>query len=385
MYFKQFKDSEGCISYIFACKHTGDAAVVDPNHDLQTYLQTLEDNKFKLRYIFDTHTHADHNSLAADLAKHTGAQVAMHENCPGQRLAGKYFTDHRAVAGHLRYNSEIKVDLALKDNDKITVGHIEATVIHTPGHTSDSICLHLRKQRILFTGDTLMVGQCGRTDLPGGDSLQLYGSIFGLLAKMDDHILVCPAHDYRGNVNTTIGYEKLNNEFFKTRSEKEFVAFAEKTFGRLTPGDKIQCSINPGKDEQPAPQPIASPLMNQMCTSMEYYFRTVPAHWNLVSSRELRDSLDKPGAPLIIDVRTPREFIEGHIPNAINVEVSQLPARVVELAQYMEKPIVTVCESAVRSAYAALFLRGYGFSQVRTLENGMYAWRAEGMPMVAGA
>lgn len=386
MLFRQFKDPEGCISYIFACRHTGDAAVVDPNHDPDIYLAALTENKLKLRYIIDTHSHADHDSLSSILGERTGAQVAMHENYQAQRQAGKNFSKHQGVAGHLRHNAGLKVDYALKEGNKLMVGQIEATVLYTPGHTSDSICLHLSKQRILLTGDNLMIGQCGRTDLPGGDPRQLYHSIFDVFAKLDDHTLVCPAHDYRGNVNTTIGYEKVNNPFFKTHTEDEFVAFAEKTFGELSPGDTIQCSVAPAADAAPTPATAAgaSPLMSQMCTSMEYYFRTVPSHWNLISSQELQQFLNGPDAPLVLDVSTPQEFAEGHIPGALNIEVTQLPQMVGELAQYLEKPVVTVCASAVRSAYAALFLRGYGFSHVRTLEHGMYAWRKEALPLVTG-
>ncbi len=386
MFFKQFKDPEGCISYIFACRRTGDAAVVDPNHDPDIYLATLTENKLQLRYIIDTHCHADHDSLSGILKERTGARVVMHENYQVQRQAGKDFSKHHGVAGHLRHNAGLQVDHALKEGEKLMVGHIEATVLYTPGHTSDSICLHLSKQRIILTGDTLMIGQCGRTDLPGGDPGQLFHSIFDVFAKLDAHTLVCPAHDYKGNVNTTIGYEKVNNLFFKTRTEDEFIAFAEKAFGELSPGDTVQCSIDPVADAGPAPSAAAgaNPLMSQMCTSMEYYFRTVPTHWNLVSSRELQKSLNGPDAPLVLDVSTPQEFAEGHIPGALNIEVTQLPQRVDELTQYLEKPVVTVCRSAVRSAYAALFLRGYGFSRVKTLENGMYAWRKEALPIVTG-
>lgn len=384
MFFKQFKDPEGCMSYIFACRHTGEAAVVDPNHDPEVYLSVLQEKNLKLRYIIDTHSHADHDSLSGTLAERTGALVVMHENYHTQRQAGRNFTRHEGVAGHLRHNAGLKVDMAVQDHDKLTVGHIEAAVLHTPGHTLDSICLYLRRERILLTGDTLMIGQCGRTDLPGGDPGQLYHSLFNVLMNLDHHILVCPAHDYKGDINTTTGYERVHNPFLKTRTITEFTAFARKTFGELGPGDTIQCSVTPAADAEPVPAAAAgaSPLMSQMCTSMEYYFRTVPAHWNLIDGRELLESLNGPEAPLVVDVRTPQEFAAGHIPGAINIEVTQLPQRVDELVPYLEKPLVTVCRSAVRSAYAALFLRGYGFSRVKTLEHGMYGWGKNGFPVV---
>ena len=387
MFFKQIKDAEGCISYVFACKHTGEAAVVDPNHDLDVYLTLLNENNFKCRYVFDTHTHADHDSLAGELAGSTGAQLAMYENYATQRKAGQGFTKHQGVVRHLAQNAGITVDLALQDGTVLKVGDIEVKILHTPGHTSDSVSLFLHKKRLLLTGDMLMVGQCGRTDLPGGDSGELYRTLFERLAGVNDYVVVCPAHDYKGDVNSALGYERVNNLFFKKRTEEEFVAFAAETFGKLSPGDKIQCSIAPAVGAAPPLVPASGthPLMGQMCTSMEYYFTTVPADWNLVSSHDLHELMQQAEAPLILDVRTPEEFAQGHIPDAVNIEVTELPRRVGELVSYLEKPVVTVCESAVRSAYAAMFLRGYGFSRVKTLDHGMYSWRMGGGPVVAGA
>ncbi len=106
----------------------------------------------------------------------------------------------------------------------LRVGKISITTIYTPGHTTDSICLLIDKQKLL-TGDTLFVGECGRTDFPGGNTKSMYESLFNRLLKLDDNVEVYPGHDYGPKPSSTIGEEKKSNYTLQPRSLKDFIEF----------------------------------------------------------------------------------------------------------------------------------------------------------------
>lgn len=114
-----------------------------------------------------------------------------------------------------------------------------------------------------------------------------------------------------------------------------------KAFGAIT-GGKIQCSISPPPEPDPASGPEPTPMMKQMCSYMEYYLHNLPSHWNVVAVSELMESISKGENQLILDVRTPEEFVSGHIPGSINIPVTDLPRRVSEIASDLDKPVVTV-------------------------------------------
>ena len=119
--------------------------------------------------------------------------------------------------------SKINPDIQVDDGDVIQVGSIKIRVIYTPGHTPDSICL-LADDKMLLTGDTLFVGECGRTDLPGGDPKSMYDSLFNKLLKLDDDMTVYPGHDYGPNLTRRLG-KKENLIILKPRSLAEFISF----------------------------------------------------------------------------------------------------------------------------------------------------------------
>ena len=118
----------------------------------------------------------------------------------------------------------IGADVKVDEGDVLRVGVVEIKVLYTPGHTIDGICLLVDGSKLL-TGDTLFVGECGRTDLPGGSSKSLYDSLFNKLLKLGDDVEVYPGHDYGSKPDSTIGEERRTNYVLRPRSLDEFVEF----------------------------------------------------------------------------------------------------------------------------------------------------------------
>ncbi len=200
MFLRQFKAGAGAnMSYIVAEGPAGAGAVIDATGDLSRILNVIEAEGLRIAYILATHSHPDHTSGNGKLAAETGAKIAAH------RLAS------------------IKKDIALDDGAVLKVGSLDIRVIHTPGHSRDGVCYLVGKA--LFSGDTLFVGECGRTDMAGGDAGALYDSLFGRLMKLPDDIEVYPGHDYGSRPTSTIGQERKTNYVLEPRTRQEFIEF----------------------------------------------------------------------------------------------------------------------------------------------------------------
>ena len=184
-------------TYILEDEKTGEAVLVDPSWDLDAVEQLITRNNLKIKYIVNTHHHFDHTIGNEAMTNTTGAKIIQHET------------------------STLKHDIIVKDGDKIRFGESEVVVFHTPGHSKDSICL-VGDGKIL-TGDTLFVGNCGRVDLPGGSANELYHSLFDVLAKLDDKLVMYSGHNYGTKLASTLGQEKETNFVMQPRTEAEFV------------------------------------------------------------------------------------------------------------------------------------------------------------------
>ena len=174
-------------SYIVGCENTRLALVIDPGSDADQIVSVAEKEDLKIVTIVNTHGHGDHTAGNATLKSRTGARVIIHEG-DGDRYPG--------------------ADVFLSAEKNLQQGDITLDVIHTPGHTPGGICLHARGN--LFTGDTLFVGDSGRTDLAGGDRSALGESIRRLMELPEDTV-VWPGHDYGPTPTSTLGWEKRNN------------------------------------------------------------------------------------------------------------------------------------------------------------------------------
>lgn len=187
-------------TYIVADDESGDAAVIDPSWDLDEVFRALKKNGWRAKYVINTHTHFDHVLGNDQVAAVTGAKIVQHKN------------------------SKLEKHLSVSDGDIIEIGSVRLRVMATPGHSKDSMCLILDDQ-LIFTGDTLFVGNCGRTDLPGSDPSEMYHSLFDKVAKLDEKLVVYPGHNYGSNPTSTIGREKNTNHVLMPRSKQEFLEF----------------------------------------------------------------------------------------------------------------------------------------------------------------
>lgn len=376
MIFQQFHH-EGCLSYLVGDEAAKKGAVIDPRKDIKPYLEAIKSKGLKPVYVVDTHSQADHVTGAGMLAEKTGAVVVMSERVEEQRKASEGKGDEIGIGDILRENASVKVGKKVREGDELKVGELSMKVLETPGHTLDAICL-ITGDRV-FTNDTLMIGMCGRSDLPGGSTEMMYNSIFQKLHNLKDDLLVYPTHDYKGNINSSVGYEKVNNPFFKPRSLDEFVHFVKSVFPPPK-GAGMQCGVMETKVSM-APAPPTGPLMGEMCIAMESLFQDYPKDWrkwNVTTVQELKKKLDAGEKVFVLDVREPMEYEMDHIKGAKNIPVKELPRRISELPMDKNAEIITHCESGFRSAHAAIFLKAYGYTNVKNLEHGMHEWREEG-------
>jgi glyoxylase-like metal-dependent hydrolase (beta-lactamase superfamily II)/rhodanese-related sulfurtransferase len=333
-----------CKTYLLACPRTRKALLVDPlRENVSRYIAYLAYHQLALDALVDTHTHADHPTGSFQLRDLLDARLIMHRRAPAPVV-----TQH------------------VEDGEEIAVGEMRLKVLHTPGHTPDSISL-VAGDRVL-TGDVLLIGGTGRADFAGGDAGQQYDSIVGKLFALPDGTLVFPAHDYRGNTSSTIGHEKRHNPRISGRTRDEYVRLMASIQFPLP--DKIQEVLQPNQ------------------TAIEDDRTQFPdlAELNRVrqlSVDALRDMLASSAPPLVLDVREPEEYRGelGHIPGSRLLPLRELAGRAAELESARGRPIVAVCRSGVRSTTAAAMLYALGLERVYSLKDGMVEWNDRGFPV----
>ena len=335
----------GCQSYLIGCADTCAGALIDPEvSQIDRYLGLATRDGLRIRFVIDTHTHADHFSASRRLAERLDAMTVMHRASPAPGIA-------------------MRVD----DGESIVLGKLRLQVMHTPGHTADSMCL-VGEDRV-FTGDTLLIGGTGRTDLPTGDPDALYDSLFGRLLKLDPALLVYPAHDYKGRSHSTIGAEIATNPRLQQRDRAAFVQMM-KSLDLSMPThltEALRTNMSGGKTvgEMLAEATACVPFM---------------------SMAELRTRVESAGNELVVlDVREKDAYESGHIPGARLLPRGQLELRVDKELPDPTARIVTCCEFGRISTLAAATLRTMGFQRAVALDGGMKAWLEAGYPTRAGA
>jgi glyoxylase-like metal-dependent hydrolase (beta-lactamase superfamily II)/rhodanese-related sulfurtransferase len=335
----------GCRSYLLGCEASCAAVLIDPELSLvDRYRGVLLQRGMTLRYIVDTHTHADHFSASRQLAKLTGAPVVMHRS---------------SAAPH--------ADLRLDDGDMLIAGSLKITAMHTPGHTADSLCLAMADR--VFTGDTLLIGGTGRTDLPTGDPHELYESLFGKLLRLPGETLVYPAHDYKGRDHSTIADEIAANPRLQKTERTAFVAMM-RDLDLAAPThltEALRTNMSGGK--------TVAQLLSEAASGVPF-----------MSMTELNGRLGDNSSDLVVlDLRERDAFEAGHIRGARHLPRGQLELRVNSELPDPTVRIVTCCEFGKISTLAAATLRELGFMRATALDGGIAAWREAGFGLEPNA
>ncbi len=334
----------GCQSYLVGCAETCTAALIDPEiSQIDRYLALAARDALRVHYLVDTHTHADHFSATQELARQLRVPVVM----------------HRASAAPF-------VDMRVDDGEMLVLGRLRLHVIHTPGHTRDSMCL-LVEDRV-FTGDTLLIGATGRTDLPTGDAEALYDSLFNGILRQNADLKVFPAHDYTGRSHSTIAQELAQNPRLQQRERNAFVEMM-RSLNLSMPAhvtEALRTNMSGGKT-------VAQLLAE--ATAM------VP----FMSLAELKARIEAGEADLIVlDVRERDAYEGGHIPGARLLPRGQLELRVNQDLPDPTRRILSYCEFGRISTLAAATLRRMGFQRAVALDGGMKAWREAAYPVKSG-
>jgi glyoxylase-like metal-dependent hydrolase (beta-lactamase superfamily II) len=352
MYFKQFY--LGCLAQAsYMIGSDGEAVVVDPRRDVDEYLNEARTQGLAIRYVVETHLHADFVSGHRELAEKTGAQIAI----GARALAG---FPHRAV----------------KDGDEIRVGRVVLRFLETPGHTPESVCVLVTdtaagsEPQLVLTGDTLFIGDVGRPDLAGSRGLtpqqmasMLYASLHGKLMTLPDSVAVYPAHgagslcgrNISQALSSTIGEQRLGNLSLRPMSEEEFVKLATTDLPEVPRYFEMDVAINRSGAEPLGGRPLPPSL--------------APAE---LAARAAA------GAQ-VLDVRLAREFGAGHVPGSLNIGLSGQLASWAGTLLDPGREIVVVADGEDGVAEAAMRLARVGLERVSGhLARGLVSWQQDG-------
>ena len=332
MLFRQFFDTtSSTYTYLIANKKGAEACIIDPVLEhTKNYLKTIKDLDLKLVKVIDTHVHADHVSGISKLRDKTQCIACM---------------------GKSQNASEI-VSMEVSDNEKFKVGDLELRALFTPGHTDDSYCFLLNNK--IFTGDTLLIGGTGRTDFQNGNAEDQYNSLFNVVLKLDDSVLVYPAHDYKGETVTTIGFERKTNPRLQVKSKQEYV--------------DLMSSLNL---PNPKLMDIVVPKNRKHGVRLEIQMQS-----NGINVQQLKTMMNQKKVKLI-DVREDFEIQrDGLIEKSIQVPYTQIENffQNIELSQSTDQ-FVLYCHSGQRTYLALQKLKN---SNIYHLAGGILNWLEAG-------
>jgi glyoxylase-like metal-dependent hydrolase (beta-lactamase superfamily II)/rhodanese-related sulfurtransferase len=350
MYFKQFlHDETGCASYFIASRQSREAAVIDPQYDVEPYLELAHERDYRIVEVVDTHLHADHVSGNRRLAAATGARLRMH------------------ASADVLFSFD-----PLHDGDEIHLGPLILRVVHTPGHRPESMSLLVvnpprsDEPSMVLSGDTLFVGDVGRPDFGGPEGGRQQFQSTRRLLELADWVEVFPAHfegfcgkGMCGRPSSTIGFERRFNPMLQ-----------------LGQDDFISSTV----------EPTARPLNMSAILAANRGERDYP--WLGGSDHQAIPSVSPADAPAwlashagaVLDVREPAEYDAGHLPNAVCIPQADVGLRLDDIPR--DRDLLVVCQAGNRSLRVAQFLSSVGYERVHNLEGGTSGWVQAGNPIV---
>src|SRR6266852_7959011 len=353
MYFEQFY--LGCLAHAsYLLGSEGEAAVVDPQRDVDIYLKAAEEHGLKIRHIFETHLHADFVSGHRELATRTGAKIYIGEKAD-------------ATFPHV----------AMRDGFKLKLGKARIEALETPGHTPESLCLVITDEDkspnpwAVLTGDTLFIGDVGRPDLstthtPEQLAGMLYDSLQDKLLKLPDEVLVYPAHgagslcgrNMRAERSSTIGTERLTNYALQIQTREEFVAQLTSNLPARPEYFLQDAEINRG----------GAPALSDL------------PELKAISPAELKAMLEQ--GVIALDVRPGEQFASGHVPGSINIALSgQFATWAGTILGLSSRPVL-IADTPEQLSEARLRLSRVGIEAERGyLEGGIAGWKRAGFDL----
>ena len=350
MFIKQFYTN--CLSEAaYYIESEGEVAIIDPLRDIDAYLELATERKAKIKYIFETHFHADFVSGHLDLSKQTGAPIIYGPNAKTQ------YRIHSA-----------------KDGEILPLGKLSIEVIHTPGHTLESSCYLLKDENnnphAIFTGDTLFVGDVGRPDLSSGTmstedlAAIMYETIQTKILPLQDHILVYPAHgpgsscgkNLGPNTHSTIGEQKQTNYALKPQSKEEFVK-----------------AVTTGLQTAPVYFAINAKINQQ---GYEEVKKVAQQGTQTLSIADFKNAVSE-GA-IILDTRNATIFTQGFIPGSISIGLEGRFAEWAGMILPFDQKLVLVTEAG-KEEETVIRLSRVGFENMQgCLKGGFEAWQTAG-------
>lgn len=341
-----FESESSTYTYIIADKKTKEAAIIDPVLEtVDRDLKLIEELGLRLKYVLDTHIHADHITGAGEIRKRTQAKTAVSQE------AGVDC-----------------VDISLEDGEELLLGDKKIRVIATPGHTNT--CLTYSFEGMIFTGDALLIRGCGRTDFQQGSSEKLYESVHEKLFKLSSETVIYPGHDYRGQTSSTIELEKkFNPRLGESKTKDDFKKIMSEL--KLANPKKIHEAVPANlvcgkpKDARSIHPQVVDGIPEVTCEA-------VLARAEHVEAKKVR----------LIDVRRPDEFNGefGHIKGAELITLGP------ELTHFLEhgdrsEEIVFVCRSGARSGAATTESIKLGYKFTINMAGGMIRWTERKQPV----
>ncbi len=322
---------QGCRTYVVFDPASKEALLVDPHLDLvRAAHEHVTGDGLTVRWIVDTHTHADHPSGAAPLAQELRATRVAHKEAR-----------HTGVT-HLP-----------DDEEPLALGDQQVVVRHAPGHTPDHLVLV--SDGALFSGDSLFIGGVARTDFLGGDAGQLFDSIHQLMMTLDDETVLYPGHDYAEQTASTIGAERATNPWVRIGDRDQFIK---------------SLTANP----PPEPANMAALLrFNKEASDIPLF----------IDAEETVRLVNEGGAGTVIDVREQEEIEAAHIPGSRHIPMHEVLDRADEVRK-TPAPRLLLCKIGQRAAMVQHALAGLGIAGLSVIDGGIMAYVQAGGETAGG-